>query len=71
MRKLYVLLLCATLTGCASTKVSSLKDPRYEGVRFSRVLVFGQYEKIATQKAFEDDMVEDLRSRHIDAKPSY
>jgi hypothetical protein len=56
---------------CVSTKVFSLKDPAYEGHRFNRVLVFGDFSKIEFEKQSEDNMSDDLRSDKVFARSSY
>jgi hypothetical protein len=53
--------------GCVQTKVTSLKDPTYNGKTFSRILVVADFENNESIIAFETAMVRELEKKGITA----
>jgi hypothetical protein len=62
MNKVYALIILFAffVTGCVSTKVTSLVDPAYRDSSYGRILVIGNYDKIELTKLSEKHLVKDL-----------
>jgi hypothetical protein len=78
--KLYTKLFCSALilflialTGCAKKPtVSELwLDESFKGMQYGKILVIGAAEKITFRNLFEGELVSQLKSKGIDAIPSY
>ena len=78
--KIYAKLFCSLLmlfllglAGCASKPAVTdfWIDETLDGRKFERILVIGAAEKITFRNLFEGELVNQLKSRGIDAVPSY
>lgn len=68
-----LILLAIVLAGCAKKPVVTdlWIDETYDGRQYGKVLVIGLAEKITFRNLFEGELVNQLKSKGIDAVPSY
>jgi len=60
------------LASCASTKLVNVwEEPKYSGGPFKRVLVVGVSGNYTTRRSFEDEFVQQLRAKGVEAVASY
>lgn len=59
------------LSGCASTKMTSFKDPDYQQATFSRILVLANTNDLQDRKKLESQLVEEFSYYKIFALESY
>lgn len=69
-RILAATLVSATLLGCASSKVTSVRDPAFQGRTFQRVVVVAPFTDLDKRATAENAFVAQLRKHGVDAMPS-
>ena len=57
----------ALSAGCASTSISSYRDPAYEGRAFRRAAVYVVGADLSTRQNYEQTLAEELSRRGVDA----
>jgi len=55
------------IAGCASTKVTSVRDPAFQGRQFQRVVVAAPFTDLDKKAATENEFVRDLQARGVQA----
>jgi hypothetical protein len=58
------------LVGCVSTQTTGVRSARFEGTQFTGVAVFVSAGNFSKRQYYEDLLVQELRSRHINAASS-
>ena len=68
-----LILFLITLSGCSKkpTITELWMDDTLEGMQYGKILVIGAAEKITFRNLFEGELVSQLKSKGIDAIPSY
>lgn len=60
----------ATLLGCASSKVTSVRDPAFAGRTFQHIVVVAPFTELDKKASAENAFVAQLRKRGVEAVPS-
>jgi hypothetical protein len=70
MKKVLVLFLVIVIGGCASTNMTSFKDPAFQNVKFKRILVIANTSDLQWRQKLESRMVGAFNDGGIDAMQS-
>lgn len=71
IKYLLILILIIFIVGCASTKMTSFKDPDYQNTEFKRILVVANTNDLEDRQKLESKMVEDFSEVGVYALESY